>query len=231
MDLVRRDAWGAVRPRGKPIAIAAPVKDLFLHHSVTPDNGLATVRSIQRFHQDTRGWADIAYSWLYSPKLRVFIEGRGPGIQQAAQRHNNKTGHSVCVLGNYEASVPPRHVIEDLAEWADWHGQTWGPAHYRGHNDVNTTSCPGKHLTALLPEINKRARSAQPEPAGVTLFPPTLRLGATGDDVRLMQAAILQVDGVFDDLTELAVKRWQSSRGLTPDGICGPKTWATILGA
>ena len=157
MDLIRRDAWGAKPPRGKPIAISTPVRDLFLHHSAGPDGGPSTIRSIQRFHQETRGWADIAYTWLYSPRDRVFYEGRGPGVAGAHTRNHNRTAHAVCVLGNYEVTVPPRHVIADLAEWANWHGGVWGPNLYRPHRDVSATACPGKHLLNLIPDINRQA--------------------------------------------------------------------------
>ena len=159
MDLIRRDGWGAAPPKGKPVAIAAPVKDLFLHHSVSPDGGPETVRAIQRFHQETRGWVDLAYTWLYSPRDRVWYEGRGPGIAGAHTRGHNRTSHGVCVLGNYEATVPPRHVIADLAEWAEWHGTVWGPNIYRPHLDAKgaATACPGKHLVNLIPDINTKA--------------------------------------------------------------------------
>jgi peptidoglycan hydrolase-like protein with peptidoglycan-binding domain len=230
MELVRRDAWGAAPPRGKPVAVAVPVKDLFLHHSAGPDNGLDSVRAIQKFHQQSRGWADIAYTWLYSPKLRVFIEGRGPGIQQAAQRGHNRTGHSVCVLGNFDASTPARHVADDLADWARWHGGTWGPDHYRPHRDVNATACPGRHLNDLIPTINTRAATAHPPVQPGDDLPPTLRLGSTGDDVTLLQAAVLSPDGVFGPVTDLAVREYQRANGLTVDGICGPQTWRSILG-
>jgi peptidoglycan recognition protein len=154
MDLVRRSAWGAAKPNGKPIAIATPVRTLYLHHSAGPDGGPEVIRSIQRFHQDTRGWADIAYTWLYSPRDRVFYEGRGPGIAGAHTRGHNRDSHAVCVLGNYEASKPPAHVIEDLADWARWHGDTWGPNRYVGHRDVGATLCPGKHLYGMMRDIN-----------------------------------------------------------------------------
>jgi N-acetylmuramoyl-L-alanine amidase len=157
VDLIRRDAWGAKEPRGKPIAIATPVRDLFLHHSATPDNGIQSIRAIQKFHQETRGWADIAYTWLYSPKERTWFEGRGPGVAGAHTRNHNRTSHAVCVLGNYEVTVTPRHVIADLAEWAWWHGGVWGPNLYRPHREVGATACPGKHLVNLIPDINRQA--------------------------------------------------------------------------
>jgi hypothetical protein len=231
MDLVRRDGWGAAPPRGKPLTIPVPVRDLFLHHSVTPDGGPDTVRSIQRFHQDTRGWADIAYTWLYSPSSRTFFEGRGPGVSGAHTSGHNRTSHAVCVLGNYEKTVPPRHVITDLADWARWHGGYWGPGSYRTHADVGSTQCPGRFLIAVLPEINRIAADdpidSTPDP---TLeLPPTVRLGSTGDDVRLLQAALMPHDGHFGQQTDRAVREYQQRKGLTVDGICGPQTWASIL--
>jgi peptidoglycan hydrolase-like protein with peptidoglycan-binding domain len=227
MDLVRRDAWGASPPRGKPVTIATPVRSLYLHHSASPDGGPGTVRGIQRFHMEVRGFADIAYSWLYSPRDRVFYEGRGPGIQQAAQRGHNKTSHSVCVMGNYERDVPPRHVIADLAEWGDWHGGTWGPSIYTPHLEVSATACPGKYLMAWLDDINAGPQST-PAPVEPHL-PPTLRRGDTGDDVKLLQAAVMPHDGRFGPQTERAVRDYQQANGLKVDGICGPATWRSIL--
>ena len=159
MDLVRRSGWGAAPPRGKPVPIPTPVAGLFLHHTVGPDGGPDVIRSIQRFHQETRGWADIAYTWLYSPRDRVFYEGRGPGVAGAHTRGHNRTAHAVAVLGNYEITAVPRHVIDDLAEWARWHGTAWGPDHYRPHSDVGATACPGKHLLNVIPDINAAARA------------------------------------------------------------------------
>jgi len=233
LDLVRREAWGATPPRGKPVAIAVPVASLFLHHSASPDDGPRSVKAIQKFHMESRGWADIAYSWLYSPKYRMFYEGRGPGIQQAAQKGHNSTAHSVCVLGNWQQSKPPKWVIDDLGEWAEWHGGTWGPDYYRPHLAVSNTICPGQNLTELLDLINNRP---EPGPLPATppqemTLPPTLRLGDRGDDVRLLQAAVMPHDGVYGAQTEQAVRDYQRRHGLTVDGICGPQTWATILRA
>jgi len=165
MDLVRRSGWGARPPKGKPVPIATPTRWLFLHHSAGPDNGADAVAAIQRFHQDTRGWADIAYTWVYSPRYRTFFEGRGPGIHGAHTRGYNKTGHAVCVLGNYELEPVPAHALDDLADWARWHGTSWGPNRYTPHSQMGSTKCPGRNLLNVLPDINALAEADTAPPA------------------------------------------------------------------
>jgi peptidoglycan hydrolase-like protein with peptidoglycan-binding domain len=65
---------------------------------------------------------------------------------------------------------------------------------------------------------------------------PTIRSGSTGDDVRRLQRILVmtkgldytEIDGVFGPKTLAAVKDFQSSSGLTADGIVGPNTWHAL---
>lgn len=58
---------------------------------------------------------------------------------------------------------------------------------------------------------------------------PTLRRGNTGDLVKKVQAKLnVAVSGTFDGATEAAVRQFQRDNGLVPDGIIGPRTWASL---
>jgi peptidoglycan L-alanyl-D-glutamate endopeptidase CwlK len=64
---------------------------------------------------------------------------------------------------------------------------------------------------------------------------PLLKRGSAGPDVLTLQSALKQlgfdprgVDGVFGAGTEAAVKDFQRSKGLTPDGLVGPNTMAAL---
>ncbi len=65
--------------------------------------------------------------------------------------------------------------------------------------------------------------------------PPNVQLGDCGSFVIELQTRlgavgiIVPVDGVFSAKTEEAVKVFQADRGLTVDGIVGPKTWAKLV--
>jgi hypothetical protein len=58
---------------------------------------------------------------------------------------------------------------------------------------------------------------------------PTLRRGATGSFVKQLQTKLrITADGFFGPMTEARVRAFQGEKGLVPDGIVGPKTWAII---
>ena len=65
---------------------------------------------------------------------------------------------------------------------------------------------------------------------------PTLVKGSKGATVKALQSLLkgagytISVDGSFGPGTENTLKKYQQSRGLTPDGYCGPLTWAKLLG-
>ena len=78
-------------------------------------------------------------------------------------------------------------------------------------------------------------------PAGAVAPKLPLRLGSTGNDVRIAQIRLNRIsanypsipkialtDGIFLEDTEAAVRRFQEIFGLTVDGIIGQSTWYNI---
>ena len=58
----------------------------------------------------------------------------------------------------------------------------------------------------------------------------TLRKGCRGSEVKTLQGYLnLIQDGIFGVLTEESVKEFQSSNGLTADGVVCPATWAELI--
>ena len=69
-----------------------------------------------------------------------------------------------------------------------------------------------------------------PQKAAPTTATRTLRKGMKGDDVARMQEALgVAADGDFGFGTLTALKKWQSSNGLTADGIAGPATLSRMF--
>ncbi|MBO4563058.1 MAG: peptidoglycan-binding protein [Clostridia bacterium] len=65
----------------------------------------------------------------------------------------------------------------------------------------------------------------------------SLSYGSTGNDVRWLQAALLHlgyptpVDGVFGQNTQRQLKKFQTYKGLSADGVCGPNVRSAIQSA
>ena len=65
---------------------------------------------------------------------------------------------------------------------------------------------------------------------------PTLSQGSSGQYVRNLQGLLLAagrqlgLDGSFGPGTGAVLKEWQGAAGLVADGICGARTWSTLLG-
>ena len=102
------------------------------------------------------------------------------------------------------------------------------------------------YATTLLDTINRYrmfewdaevlGRPVEEKPAlSPGVYYPTLRRGDTGVYVLCWQKYLnlsgfpcgLE-DGIFGKNTEIAVKEYQASRGLKPDGIIGKMTWNTV---
>jgi polysaccharide deacetylase family sporulation protein PdaB len=68
-----------------------------------------------------------------------------------------------------------------------------------------------------------------------TSYPGLLKIGSSGSSVRTLQQALtkkgysLSADGVFGPMTQSAVKSYQSSQGITVDGIVGSVTWGRLF--
>ena len=58
----------------------------------------------------------------------------------------------------------------------------------------------------------------------------TYKIGSRGEIVKQIQKALhLYEDGIYGINTEEAVKKFQASHGLKPDGIVGPATLAKLI--
>lgn len=163
-EIVSRVDWGAFPPKGS-YSSHSP-NHMVVHHSSLPTQGQyqgkATIRGIQRYHQEKRGWIDIGYHFLIGPE-GVIYQGRPETVSGAHVIPNHgKVG--ICVIGNYqgEDELTPQ-TREALIKLLAWLGSTYGidpGTHLQGHRDWMSTDCPGDQLYQQLPEIRVAVREA-----------------------------------------------------------------------
>jgi len=156
VEVIERAGWGAV------VAGAGMeehvVERLTIHHTgvVLEDNreAPARLRSHQAFHQNDRGWPDLAYHFAVDRNGNIY-EGRSPEFRGDTATSYDPTGHFLVVLeGNFDVEPTTEAQLRSLVELL-----AWAAAHYsvgldsiRSHRDYapGETSCPGANVYALL---------------------------------------------------------------------------------
>ncbi len=161
--------------------------------SYGPDQVDDALRAIHAFHTRTRGWCDIAYNLVVDRFGRAWEGRTGPlvaPIRGGHARGFNTATTGVALLGDFHAHGVPaaaRDAVSLLAAWraagGDFdprgslrrtsggstsipRGTTVVLPRILGHGDVSSSSCPGRHARALLPEIRDgAARALDPPPA------------------------------------------------------------------
>ena len=84
-------------------------------------------------------------------------------------------------------------------------------------------------LALLLATAGGFATSAVVAPAPAHAAAKPLKKGSKGPRVAKAQRWLgIHADGIFGSGTKRAVKHFQRSHNLTPDGIVGPATWAAL---
>lgn len=150
MQFRRREDWGA-RPPKAPYRSLNParVTGFYLHHTTGAQQAdiPGWLRSIQRFHQQTRGWNDIAYCWLVDRNGTIW-EGRGNVVGGHTKGHNS-TAIGVAYLGDGGQPVSAE-ALRAIVYLRDNLARTFPIVTVGGHRDVGRTACPGDWLYGWL---------------------------------------------------------------------------------
>ena len=101
-----------------------------------------------------------------------------------------------------------------------------------------TLKVNGKYIRGYgVPKYDEETEEVKTEVKEISL--PQLSKGSKGNAVKALQILLIGnncscgkygADGDFGSATLSAVKQFQAERGLTADGVVGPKTWAELLG-
>ncbi len=174
------DLVGLVQPRSAWGARAAKCssKDsnkyrMAIHHTFTPPSSSggyeARIRSIQAYHQDTRGWCDIGYHFLVTEDGRVW-EGRPVDTMGAHVSGNNTGNIGISWVGCFQkgacdgissSNVPTDAAIEGAGHVMNALAKKFGisptSADMKGHRDHPgaSTECPGDGLEARIPDSDR----------------------------------------------------------------------------
>jgi peptidoglycan recognition protein len=172
LEIISRADWGARPPKcGKAswekcgkAALQLPVDQVFIHHTTgsmpdTPEAERVVMTRLQNLAMNSQNKADISYNFVVMPSGRI-AEGRGWNIVGYATPKNNLKSLSFCFAGNFQNNKPTLASLEGcrriLSEGLRT-GRLTPTFRIRGHRDVGSTACPGRHLYAELSALDPRS--------------------------------------------------------------------------
>lgn len=241
--------WKAQAPQEAITVLAARPTRIVVHHTASANvsdlsqaQAYTLARSIQQSHFD-RGWTDSGQQFTIS-RGGYILEGRHRSLDAARSGTQHVRGahcegfNDVSVgienEGTYTSVTPPATQYGALVRMCAWLCQQYGiPAtEIYGHRDFLNTACPGDVLYAKLPQLRRDVAAR----LGVSVRVwPTTRSGQSGERVRSVQYLLrarsqtISVDGSYGSGTGTAVSAFQTSVGLTLDGVVGSATWERLV--
>lgn len=222
-----RESWSTPASIGS--MLTGPLDLVVVHHSYAPDvpaeasikQETHAMRSMDRYHRETNGWAGIAYSFCLFQSGRVY-EGRGWLRAGAHTEGHNHDAHGICFVidGSRHAPTPVAwQAAKDLIREGIRIGAIAPVYRVEPHDRYKNKVCPGDRIKAILPQLLIRDQGIR-----------DLKYGDRGEDVKVLQRRLLvkPASGTFGPITRAAVINFQIRNGLEPDGIVGPITRARL---
>ena len=200
------------------------VKYIVLHHTGTTT---ASANQIHDWHLK-RGFNGAGYNEYIYKNGDVYIMR---GDHQGAQcRGYNSVSYGICCEGNYNIERNmTKSQYSTLLNRISLAKKKFPGAKIVGHKNLVSTTCPGKYF----PIQGVKNMSLCEDCKYKNNFPlPVLEHGSKGDAVTYLQLRLNRkkfkcgnVDGIFGNLTQGAVKRIQAAKKVKVDGIVGVITW------
>lgn len=212
------------------------------------DNGDTIMR--QNVAESNAWGADVHYVSHTNASSNGTAQGCHP-MYYTYSKNGKKLGE---IMAKYRREVYPRTVKlvarSDLYELRVPNAVSFYEEH-AFHDNLEDITWFHTHMKAIAESAAKglcewfgleyveEPQEEEPEPTvervGVSVR--VLTKGMSGDDVRALQAALNAAgydcgaaDGILGAATLAAVKKFQSTNGLTADGVAGKDTWERLLG-
>ncbi|MEM9030362.1 MAG: peptidoglycan recognition family protein [Pseudomonadota bacterium] len=167
-DIVSRDAWRA-KPANTELMKPHVPREIVIHMTgVRQQRGISLERKLRglqgfsmrkgRIRRSPKpAWGDVPYHFYIGVSGRI---GEGRDLRYAGDTNTNYNPANrihVVLEGDFQNERPSPAQLASLTRLTIWLVRRYSiqPAKITGHSDHAATTCPGKHLKAVLPSLLK----------------------------------------------------------------------------
>ncbi len=164
-----RHDWGAIAPDRICRQAVDPYRITF-HHTYLPrvaaDHVARTIRQIQSYHINERGWCDVGYHFLVGPDGEIFEGSAIPHRKGAHVGDHNDGNIGIALLGDFSDHEPSAAQLASSTRLVQWLHRNYGieldRRVIRGHGQWpgQTTRCPGAGARPVIGHVIDEATEA-----------------------------------------------------------------------
>lgn len=204
-------------------------KQLFLSRYKPVSLAVYTVTPSSR----CKRWPDApqhGFNSTYWVKIQR-ADGSYPATAATPGMSNHGWGLALDIAQELDGDSAPESISGVFVQWLIDNAKRWGISAELQSEPWHWRYVAGDAIPQAVFDFENGVESPATAPI-VLRYPGTpIRLGSQGDAAKIVQHMIgAKVDGWFGPQSVEALKDWQRSRNLTPDGICGPATWKAMFG-
>ena len=158
-------------------------------------------------------------------------DGSFPATAASPGKSNHGWAIAIDVAQELDGDPAPESITPAFVNWMIANAHRYGVSAELQSEPWHWRYVAGDAIPQAV--LDFEAGKETPTPGAIVLkYPGTpVRLGSSGDAAKIVQHAIgAKVDGNFGPISVEALKDWQRSRNLTPDGVAGPVTWKAMFG-
>lgn len=162
--IILREAWARQGPNLRTIDPMNGVRMITFHHSGDPkpfyQDGFAETAQhlewVREYHR-SRNFQDIGYHFAIDRMGRVW-QLRSLKYQGQHVRYNNEHNIGVVVLGNFDIQLPTQAQRDRICVFGRTLRNQYGllPKYVFTHQEIVSTSCPGKNLQPYMKQVRKQ---------------------------------------------------------------------------
>ncbi len=185
--VIAREGWGAKPAVGE--FVTHEISRITIHHTAANGDDVAAaparMRSYQSFHQNDKGWEDLAYHFIIDGSGNIY-EGRPVGAVGDTATSYDPTGHFLaCLDGNFDEATPLDSQIASLTGLLAWASVEYGvdASTIAAHRDYAGTSCPGDNMYSKIESVRDGVEA-------------TVAAGGVGLHYLRAQAAVDRVESI-----------------------------------
>ncbi|EFH85564.1 Peptidoglycan-binding domain 1 protein [Ktedonobacter racemifer DSM 44963] len=243
--------WGARAATDTITVFNRKPTAILIHHTASPNTtdyslnqAYQLARSIQTSHLNN-GWIDTGQHFTVTRGGYV-LEGRHRSLATLQGGTSFVQGTHCPVMndsaigiedeGTYTSVLPPDALWNSLVDLCTYICQQYGlnANNIFGHRDFYDTECPGTQFYGRLPALRHAVASRLNKPLPAYTWP-TLKSRTSGNNVRTIQRLLqvrgysVAVDGTFGPSTVSSIQSFQSTKGLSVNGIVAQQTWEALI--